>query len=97
MGSISVEDLMLLNHPLVVDIREEYYYYLGHIPGARSIPYYHLYNNYSHYLKLGVVYYVYCENGEQSSSIVSRLNSFGYNMVNINGGYKEYLRIFGND
>ena len=36
-------------------------------------------------------YYLYCDNGKQSSEISNRLNLFGYNTTNIVGGYEEYL------
>jgi len=93
--SIRVEELILLDHPTLIDVRAFYYYDLGHIPGAISVPYYHLLNNYSHYLTRHHRYYLYCDTGEQSSEIVSRLNRFGYDTVNIIGGYQEFLRVFG--
>ena len=93
--SIRVEDLLRLNNPIVIDIRNYYYYSLGHIDGAINVPYYNLLNNYSHYLTKYQRYYLYCDTGEQSSAIVLRLNGFGYDTVNIHGGYQEYIRLFG--
>ncbi len=95
MDSIYVEELMLLHRPIIIDIRAHYYYNLGHISGAISVPYYNLLNNYTHYLNRYDKYYLYCETGERSREIVERLNRFGYDTVNIIGGYQEYLRIFG--
>ena len=95
MNSIRVDEVMLLNHPIIIDIRAFYYYSLGHINGAISVPYYNLVNNYSHYLDFDKVYYLYCETGEQSREISLRLNGFGYRTINIIGGYQEYLRVFG--
>ena len=95
MNSIGVRDVMLLDNPIIIDIRAFYYYSLGHIDGAISIPYYNLLNNYSHYLNLYDVYYLYCESGDQSGEMADRLNSFGYHTLNIIGGYQEYLRVFG--
>ncbi len=95
MNSIRVEELMLLNNAIIVDIRAYYYYNLGHIVGAISIPYYNLLNNYSHYLNPNSSYYLYCDTGEQSREIVLRLERFGYHVINIIGGYNEYLRVFG--
>lgn len=82
----------MFENPIIVDVRNFYYYSLGHIRGAISVPYYNLLNNYSHYLNKYNRYYLYCDTGEQSSEIVNRLNSFGYDTVNIIGGYQEYLR-----
>ena len=57
MNSISVVDLYKLNNPIIVDIRNSYYFEMGHMKGAISIPYYNLLNNYSHYLNKYSVYY----------------------------------------
>ena len=92
MDSIRVSELVRLVNPNIIDIRNYYYYSLGHIYGAISVPYYNLLNNYSHYLNKYSTYYLYCESGEQSSEIVRRLNSFGYDTVSVIGGYQEYLR-----
>ena len=75
---ISVGELFSLSNPIIIDIRNKYYYNMGHIKGAINVPYYNLLNNYSHYLNRNDKYYLYCDTGEQSMEIVDRLNSFGY-------------------
>lgn len=92
MFQINVIDLLRLNNPIVIDIRSNYSYNLGHISGAISVPYYNLLNNYSHYLSKYNKYYLYCDTGEQSLEIVLRLNKFGYDTISIIGGYQEYLK-----
>lgn len=94
MNSISVVDLYKLNNPIIVDIRNSYYFEMGHMKGAISIPYYNLLNNYSHYLNKYSVYYLYCDTGEQSMEIANRLNNFGYHVISVAGGYLEYQRLF---
>lgn len=91
MNSVSLDYVLSMNNPIIIDIRDNYTYNLGHIRGAINIPYYNLLNNYYHYLSKNEKYYLYCENGKQSLDISTRLNSFGYNTVNIDGGYDEYL------
>lgn len=91
MNSISLNYILNMNNPIIIDIRDNYTYHQGHIKGAINIPYYNLLNNYSHYLKKNETYYLYCDNGRQSMEISSRLNSFGYNTFNIQGGYEEYI------
>lgn len=91
MNSVSLDYVLSINNPVIIDIRDNYTYNLGHIKGAINIPYYNLLNNYSHYLNKNEKYYLYCENGRQSQEISNRLNLFGYNTVNIEGGYEEYL------
>ena len=93
--SISVLDLLKLDNPIIVDIRNSYYYNMGHIEDAISIPYYNLLNNYSHYLTKSNTYYLYCDIGEQSHEIANRLQQFGYNVFSISGGYLEYCRLKG--
>lgn len=95
MYRIRVRDLLSLGEVVIIDIRAIYYYNMGHIRGAISIPYYNLLNNYSHYLNKYTRYYLYCETGEQSSEIANRLNRFGYDTVSIEGGYQEYLNVIG--
>lgn len=92
---ISVFELMELDNPVIIDIRSAYYYSLGHIRGAISVPYYNLLNNYSHYLSKYSRYYLYCDTGEQSLEIASRLNQFGYDTVSVVGGYRDYLKFIG--
>ena len=86
---------MRLTDANIIDIRNNYYYNLGHIDGAKNIPYYNLLNNYKYYINKYNTYYLYCDTGEQSLEIVNRLNSFGYKTVNIIGGYEAYLKVFG--
>lgn len=92
MNSVSLDYILNMNNPIIIDIRDNYSYNLGHIKGAINIPYYNLLNNYSHYLNKKDKYYLYCSNGRQSLEISNRLNLFGYNTSNINGGYEEYQK-----
>ena len=93
MYSISLEDVFRMSNPIIVDIRNAYYYNMGHINGAINIPYYNLLSNYSRYLSRNNTYYLYCDSGDQSLEIAERLSNFGYNTFSISGGYVEYLRL----
>ena len=93
MNTISVDELIRLDNPIIVDIRNYYYYSIGHINGAISIPYYNLENNYSHYLNKYNRYYLYCDNGKKSLKLVKKLNDLGYDTISIDGGYSEYKKI----
>lgn len=94
MNIINIKELTRVINPYIIDIRNSYYYNLGHIPGAINIPYYDLLTNYRYYLNKYTTYYLYCDTGEQSLEISNRLNDFGYSTINILGGYEEYLKIF---
>ena len=94
MNSISIREVINLSNPNIIDIRNNYYYNLGHIPRAINIPYYDLLTNYKYYLNKYSTYYLYCDSGDQSLEISNRLNSLGYKTLNISGGYDEYIKIF---
>ena len=75
----------------IIDIRSYHRYLQGHIPGAISIESSELITYPEKYLDKEKTYYLYCDSGFRSSNIVQKLNSMGYNTVNIIGGYNNYL------
>lgn len=78
------------NKYILIDIRDNYTYNLGHIENAINIPFYNLLGNFSHYLDKDKFYILYCDYGKQSKEISDRLNSFGYNTSSIKKGYLGY-------
>ena len=94
--AINVDDLKF-NNSNIIDVRDNYSYNMGHIEGAVNIPYYKLLGNYSRFLNKYEKYYLYCDYGEQSKEISTRLNLFGYNTESIHGGYKEYISKYKNN
>lgn len=90
---VSVFDLDNING-ILIDIRTNYEYNMGHINNSINIPYYNLLSNYSHYLNKYQKYYLYCDYGRQSKEISERLNLFGYDTYSINGGYNEYKKYY---
>ena len=87
MNEISINELLKMNHPIIIDIRDNLSYNEGHLPNALNIPYYSLLNNYSIYLNKSGKYYLYCNYGYQSKEISDRLNMFGYNTSYVKEGY----------
>ena len=87
MNEISIYDLMKINNPIIIDVRDNFSYNEGHIKNALNIPYYSLLSNYSMYLKKNESYYLYCNYGKQSMEISNRLNMFGYNTYYVKEGY----------
>lgn len=75
----------------IIDIRSHYEYLLGKIPTAINIDKILLLQSPSTYLDKEKIYYIYCQSGTSSNNLVKKLNSLGYNTVNINGGYNNYL------
>lgn len=75
----------------IIDIRNANLYAKGHIINAKNIPEYLLVNNPEQYLNKKETYYIYCQTGTTSRKVVSILNSRGYHVFDIIGGYKNYL------
>ena len=90
MNTISIDEVIKMNNPIIVDIRDNYSYNISHVKNAINIPYYNLLNNYSHYLDKNKVYYLYCDEGKQSFEMSKRLNLFGYNTMSISGGFISF-------
>ena len=76
---------------MIIDIRSISAFQQGHIPGARNIPFVELLQNPQAYLEKTKEYQIYCEYGNKSKMLVQELRKQGYNCVNIDGGYHNYL------
>ena len=67
MNEISIQDLIHLSNPIIIDIRDKYTYNQGHLNNSKNIPYYSLLSNYSIYLNkqdtdLNNVFYAFYKN-----------------------------------
>lgn len=94
MNEISIYELLKLDHPNIIDVRDNFSYNEGHIKSALNIPYYSLLSNYSLYLNKRDKYYLYCDYGKQSMEISNRLNLFGYNTYYVKEGYLYFKNHF---
>ena len=83
---ISIDDRNIL-----IDIRDKYEYILSHIRRSINIPYNYLNAYYNKYLDFNHNYYIYCDSGNKSRKLCCFLNSIGYNVIDLVGGYKEYV------
>ena len=90
MNEISINELVKMNKPNIIDIRDNYSYAKGHIKGAKNIPYYSLLINYSIYLDKFEKYYLYCNYGYKSKEISDKLNTYGYNTFYVKEGYLSF-------
>ena len=77
---------------MYIDIRSKSKYDYSHIDNAINIGFYELYFFYDNYLNKTTKYYIYCDNGNRSRILVNRLNKKGFNCVNIDGGFNNYLK-----
>lgn len=74
----------------IIDIRDNYQFNLGSIPTSINIPMNFLLTNPDTYLTKDNTYYIYCEYGTRSKMTAQELNSKGYHVVNVIGGFNEY-------
>ena len=75
----------------IIDIRASYFYNMGNIPTSKSIPSSYLLMDPERYLNKNEEYYIYCTQGVQSTKVCDQLSSLGYNVINVLGGYQDYL------
>jgi len=89
--SISVYELKKLNNINIIDIRGVEKYNNRHIEGSINIPLSQLLINFNKYLDKNKKYYIYCQKGIQSRKICQILKKYGFNVVNIQGGYEAWV------
>ena len=75
----------------LIDIRNNNKYDQGTISYAINIDATDLLYNYYKYLDKDKVYYIFCDNGSKSFKISNILNSIGYKVYNVDGGYNKYI------
>lgn len=93
---ISVEELLEIQQkysPHIIDIREVSQYNFSHITSAKNIPGIILLATPEKYLNKTDNYYIYCQYGTSSKTIVKRLNNLGYKTISIIGGYSLYQKL----
>lgn len=89
--SINIKDLINKNISNIIDIRSIESYNNNHIPNAINIPFEKLIVEPNKYLERNKTYYLYCRSGFTSKKACEILIRMGFNTVNINGGYEEWI------
>ena len=87
-------DILLSNldsNKVIIDIRAKYKYLISHIPNSINIMENELLINPKKYLNYNKEYVIYCDYGNRSRKVVNYLNSKGYKVYNLVGGYNSYL------
>lgn len=98
MKTITIEELEALKdaEKTIVDIRPQDQYMRGTFPGAVSLPASRLEEQYEEETarldKMHPVY-VMCHTGKKSQEWVRRLTGDGFDAVNVEGGYRAWLRL----
>ena len=98
MKTITIEEMEAVKdaEKTIVDIRPQDQYMRGTFPGAVSLPASRLEEQYEEETarldKMHPVY-VMCHTGEKSQEWVRRLTGDGFDAVNVEGGYRAWLRL----
>lgn len=87
---ITMDEFLKLKNINIIDIRNKENFNNNHIEGSINIPYEKLIKN-PNILDRKKKYYIYCQKGITSLKLVRYLNSIGYNLVSIIGGYEEWI------
>ncbi len=88
---IKIIDLLKLQNPYVIDVREPNEFIIGHIKNAINIPVNDIVENYEKHLYKGREYYIYCETNIRSSNVCKFLSDLGYDVILLEGGYKKWV------
>lgn len=89
--SISIKELLKLNNANIIDIRSVQKYNDNHIENAKNIPMLLLLKDPSKYLNKIENYYIYCQEGINSTKVCQSLTKKGYKAINVIGGYEGWL------
>lgn len=89
--SINIDDLLKIGNAKIIDIRSIEKYNSNHIPNAINIPFEKLMIYHEQYLNKYTTYYIYCRSGITSKKACEILLKKGYRVVNIDGGYENWL------
>lgn len=85
-------DNLIANNEFILDVREEMEFEVGHIENALNIPLNTLRNNLNKIPKDKTIY-VYCQVGLRGYIGCRILSQYGFNCVNLDGGYKTYATV----
>ena len=88
---ITLQELLKLNNPKIIDIRSKDEYMMGTISTSINIPSIKFEASPEKYINKKDTYYIFCNNGKRSKVLNEKLNIQGYRTVNIIGGYYNYL------
>lgn len=92
MSNVTIENLIpMIGKINIIDIRNEQSYNNNHIPTAVNIPFEKLIIKPSTYLNQNQKYFIYCRYGKTSEKACQILNNYGYKVINIIGGYEEWI------
>ena len=81
-----------INNAILIDVRTPEEYQEGHLENAININWYDAdFQNQAEELDKKKTLYVYCKKGGRSAKAAHLLDSLGYEVVDLLGGYDEYI------
>lgn len=89
--SITMEEFLKLSSINIIDLRSNQSYNNNHIPNAVNIPFEKLIISPNSYMDKSIKYFIYCQKGLVSKKACQILSGLGYKVVNILGGYEEWI------
>ncbi|MCU1431877.1 MAG: Rhodanese protein [Actinotalea sp.] len=76
--------------PTLVDVREQYEFAAGHVPGAVNIPLTEFVDRVSEVTTAPGEIYMICEVGARSAQVTGWLGQQGYDVANVAGGTQAW-------
>lgn len=90
--SVSVDEIKnMIGKINIIDIRSIQSYNNNHIPTSINVPFEKLIIEPSKYLNSLNKYFIYCRCGITSKKACQILSNLGYKVVNIDGGYENWI------
>lgn len=89
--SKNINDKSIVFNSFVIDVRSKEDFKKGKIRGCKNIEINTLLAHPELYLNKNDEYYIMCLSGMRSKKVVKVLSKQGYNLVNLDGGYMNYL------
>ncbi len=92
MENMNINDVKNIKGANIVDVRETFEFEGGTIKGAKNIPMTGLMLNADKFLDKNQKYYIMCQGGGRSLKVCNFLESQGYDVINLEGGYSSYKK-----
>lgn len=90
MKQLNINEVLNLEGIKIIDVREPFEYQAGTINGAINIPMLGLLMNPNEFLNKEDEYYIMCKSGMRSQQVCHNLESEGYQVINLAGGYMSF-------
>ncbi len=90
MKNMNINEVLEVKGANIIDVREPQEYAMGSLPGAKNIPMMGLMMNAGEFLDKNEKYYIMCQAGGRSMQVCTNLQSQGYDVVNLTGGYSAF-------